>query len=83
MKTILILGGLLVLAGAPASSAFATGCVKGAVVGGLVGHVAGHHGLAGAAVGCAIGHHEADKQDHYDNDRYGHDGDRDAHPDPR
>jgi hypothetical protein len=25
----------------------------------VVGHVAGRHGLAGAAVGCAVGHHEA------------------------
>ena len=33
------------------------GCIKGAVVGGVGGHIAGHHGLAGAAVGCAIGHH--------------------------
>jgi hypothetical protein len=28
-------------------------------VGGVAGHVVGHHGVAGAAVGCAIGHHEA------------------------
>ncbi len=37
------------------------GCATGAAVGGVAGHVAGHHGLAGAAVGCAIGHHEANK----------------------
>jgi hypothetical protein len=24
--------------------------------------MAGHHGVAGAAVGCAIGHHEANKR---------------------
>jgi hypothetical protein len=41
----------------------AKGCVKGAVVGGVAGHLAGHHGLAGAAVGCAIGHHEANKDE--------------------
>jgi hypothetical protein len=27
----------------------------------VVGHEAGHHGVAGAAVGCAVGHHEANK----------------------
>src|SRR5690348_1628255 len=42
-----------------AGIANAKGCVKGATVGGVAGHFAGHHGLAGAAVGCAIGHHKA------------------------
>lgn len=82
MKPILILGGMLVLAGAPLSSAVAAGCVKGAVVGGVVGHVAGHHGLAGAAVGCAVGHHEANKQDRDDHDRYSRE-DRGGRDDPR
>ncbi|MGP0149058.1 hypothetical protein [Pseudomonas oryzihabitans] len=41
---------------------FAAGCIKGAVVGGAAGHVAGGHGVAGAAAGCAIGHHEANKK---------------------
>jgi hypothetical protein len=41
----------------------AKGCIKGAVVGGVAGHMAHHHGLAGAAIGCAIGHHEATKQE--------------------
>jgi len=40
----------------------AAGCMKGAVAGGVVGHVAGKHGVAGAAAGCAIGHHEAAKK---------------------
>jgi hypothetical protein len=40
----------------------AKGCIKGAVVGGVAGHLAGHHGILGAAAGCAIGHHEANKQ---------------------
>jgi hypothetical protein len=40
----------------------AKGCIKGAVVGGVAGHFAGHHGVLGAAAGCAIGHHEANKQ---------------------
>jgi hypothetical protein len=38
------------------------GCVKGAVVGGVGGHVAGHHGLAGAAIGCVVGHHLSKKK---------------------
>lgn len=38
------------------------GLAKGAVVGGVAGHIAGH-GKAGAAAGCVIGHHEANKHD--------------------
>lgn len=45
------------------TAAHAEGCTKGAVVGGVAGHVAGDHGVAGAAAGCAIGHHEAKKKD--------------------
>jgi hypothetical protein len=41
----------------------AKGCLKGAAVGGVAGHVAGHHGVLGAAAGCAIGHHEASKNE--------------------
>lgn len=41
----------------------AKGCLKGAAVGGIGGHLAGHHGLIGAAAGCAIGHHMANKKD--------------------
>lgn len=41
----------------------AKGCLKGAVVGGTAGHFAGHHGFLGAAAGCVIGHHEANKRD--------------------
>jgi uncharacterized protein YcfJ len=43
-------------------SADAKGCIKGAIVGGVAGHMAGH-GKLGAAAGCAIGHHEANKSD--------------------
>jgi len=43
-------------------SADAKGCIKGAVAGGVVGHYAGHHGVLGAAAGCVIGRHEANKQ---------------------
>jgi hypothetical protein len=31
-------------------------------VGGLAGHYVGHHGWLGAGIGCAIGHHEANKR---------------------
>ncbi len=46
--------------GAP--SADAKGCLKGAAVGGLAGHMAGH-GVLGAAGGCAVGHHMANKHE--------------------
>lgn len=51
--------GMLIAAG---SAADAKGCLKGAVVGGAAGHFAGHHGLLGAAAGCVIGRHEANKR---------------------
>lgn len=44
------------------SHAEAKGCIKGAIVGGIAGHMAGH-GKVGAAAGCAVGHHEANKPD--------------------
>lgn len=56
LASALAFGALLV--GAPAE---AKGCLKGAVVGGVAGHVAGH-GKMGAAAGCAIGHHNANKK---------------------
>jgi hypothetical protein len=43
------------------TSADAKGCIKGALVGGAAGHFAGHHGFIGAAAGCVIGRHEANK----------------------
>lgn len=43
-----------------ASPAYAAGCLKGAAVGGVGGHFVGKgHAVAGAAVGCAVGHHRA------------------------
>jgi uncharacterized protein YcfJ len=50
----------ILLAYAP--TAGAKGCIKGAIVGGIAGHVMGH-GKLGAAAGCAVGHHEANKTD--------------------
>jgi outer membrane lipoprotein SlyB len=40
----------------------AKGCIKGAVAGGVAGSTVGH-GKLGAAAGCAVGHHEANKAD--------------------
>jgi hypothetical protein len=42
--------------------------LKGALVGGVAGHYAHHHGLLGAAAGCAIGRHEANKRIREHND---------------
>jgi uncharacterized protein YcfJ len=42
------------------ADAEAKGCIKGAIVGGVAGHMAGH-GKLGAAAGCVVGHHEANK----------------------
>jgi len=52
----------LLLTLASMSSAEAKGCIKGAIVGGIAGHMAGH-GKLGAAAGCVVGHHEANKPD--------------------
>ena len=56
---VLVVIGLALL---PAASQ-AKGCLKGAAVGAVGGHVAGHHGLIGAAAGCAVGRHMANKKD--------------------
>lgn len=64
MKTIVLCGALATLLMMSAGdNAEAKGCVKGAIVGGIAGHYAGHHGLAGAAAGCVIGHHEAKRRE--------------------
>jgi hypothetical protein len=44
------------------SPAEAKECIKGAIVGGVAGHMAGD-GKLGAAAGCVVGHHEANKPD--------------------
>ncbi|WP_453944538.1 hypothetical protein [Bradyrhizobium sp. USDA 372] len=65
MKPILAAACLVALASI--SPANAMGCIKGAIVGGVAGHMAGH-GKLGAAAGCVIGHHEANKQQKNPND---------------
>ena len=59
MKAILAIACMFALA--LISPAEAKGCIKGAIVGGVAGHMAGH-GKLGAAAGCVIGHHQANKQ---------------------
>jgi hypothetical protein len=44
-------------------AAEAKGCIKGAIVGGAAGHYTVHHGLLGAAAGCVIGRHEANRRE--------------------
>ena len=60
MKRILIAAAILSVS--MSSTVYAKGCIKGAIVGGVAGSVAGH-GKLGAAAGCVIGHHEANKAD--------------------
>ncbi|MCJ2013362.1 hypothetical protein [Methylobacterium sp. J-076] len=61
-RTTLVLSAFALVAVAGSAPAEAKGCLKGAVVGGVAGHMAGH-GKMGAAAGCAIGHHRANKKD--------------------
>jgi hypothetical protein len=63
MKIIVSCAALALAIGLMSAPAEAKGCLKGAAVGGVAGHVAGHHGFVGAAAGCAIGHHEANKKE--------------------
>ena len=63
MKMILGSTALALVIATTTIPAEAKGCIKGAIVGGTAGHFAGHHGLMGAAAGCAIGHHEAKKNE--------------------
>jgi len=55
-----ILAALVIIAAIAPLQAEAKGCIKGAIVGGIAGHMAGH-GKLGAAAGCVVGHHEANK----------------------
>jgi hypothetical protein len=62
MRTILGCAALALAFSTATIPAKAKGCIKGALVGGTAGHFAGHHGLLGAAGGCLIGRHEANRQ---------------------
>lgn len=61
MRTVLVVAAALAGSLSLAGAAEARGCIKGAIVGGVAGHYAGHHGLLGAAAGCAVGRHEANR----------------------
>jgi hypothetical protein len=63
MKTIALCGAIAISLIMAVNAADAKGCIKGAIVGGAAGHYASHHGVAGAGIGCAIGHHEAKKHE--------------------
>lgn len=63
MKTILACACMSLALLMSVSPASARGCIKGALVGGTAGHFAGHHGVLGAAAGCAIGRHQANKRE--------------------
>ena len=51
------------LAAANLAPAEAAGCLKGAAVGAVAGHYAGHHAILGAAGGCVVGRHMANRDD--------------------
>ena len=54
------IGAAVLLLATAAAPSFAAGCLKGAAVGGVGGHFVGKgHAVAGAAIGCAVGHHRA------------------------
>lgn len=63
MKSTLVAAAAMLAVIGLSSGPSEAGCVKGAVIGGVAGHFVGHHGLLGAGVGCAIGHHEANRRD--------------------
>jgi hypothetical protein len=56
-KIVILAAGALAVSSVAMMQPANAGCMSGAVVGGVAGHLAGHHGLVGAGVGCAIGHH--------------------------
>jgi hypothetical protein len=69
----MLLAGVLAVTSVAALSPANAGCLSGAAVGGIAGHFAGHHGLIGAGIGCAVGHHHAvvrDREMRYYGNRY-------------
>ena len=65
MTRILVGSAMVLTALTFTAGAEAKGCIKGALVGGVAGHMAGH-GVLGAAAGCAVGRHQANKRDRQD-----------------
>ena len=58
-KIMLLVAGVLAVSSIAISQPASAGCLSGAAVGGVTGHFIGHHGLVGAGIGCAVGHHRA------------------------
>jgi hypothetical protein len=70
-KIMMLVAGAVALTGVAAIQPAQAGCLSGAAVGGVAGHFAGHHGLIGAGIGCAVGHHrEVVHERQRDYDRY-------------
>lgn len=63
LTSILIPAAFALTLAAGLAPAQAAGCLKGAAVGGAAGHLFGHHTLLGAGAGCAVGRHEANKNE--------------------
>lgn len=64
MKRLLVVSAVALAATLASQGAQAKGCLKGAAVGGVAGHyVGGGHGVLGAAAGCLVGRHQANKRD--------------------
>lgn len=72
-KIMALVAGVLAVSGVAAIQPAQAGCLSGAAVGGVAGHFAGHHGLVGAGIGCAVGHHRTvvrERERAHDYDRY-------------
>ena len=68
-RSLLVAAGLAAGTLAATAPADAKGCLKGALIGGVAGHYAGHHGWLGAAAGCVVGRHEANKRARLERER--------------
>ena len=66
MKRLLTLSTLVIASALASGGAEAKGCLKGAAVGGVAGHYVGGHGVLGAAAGCLVGRHQANKRERQD-----------------
>ncbi|WP_144152332.1 hypothetical protein [Paraburkholderia sp. BCC1885] len=84
MKTKAIFGVAAVALFCVTSQSYAAGCLKGAAVGGVGGHFVGNgHAVAGAAGGCAVGHHMASKKAKQDKAQAQNNGANDPHQQPQ
>jgi outer membrane lipoprotein SlyB len=63
MRTCLYLAAFSLALAGMAEPAAAKGCLRGAFMGGVAGHYVAHHGVLGAAAGCIIGRHQANKRE--------------------